>query len=262
MIAALSVAGKIFHDEKYIQTAIKTVDFIYKNLIDSDGRLLARFRDGHASILAYAEDYSFLIFGLIELYESTFDSVYLKKAIDLNKKLIEYFWDEKNGGLFLYGRDSDNLIVRPKEIYDNVTPSANSISTLNWIKLSKLTSDPKLEELTNKQFKTFGSNINSNPYSCTYMLCAYLLQISNSKEIIIVGDKKSSRTKEMIDILNDKFNPNITILFKNIPEDNLLEILPHLANYNEVENITTAYVCSNNTCSLPITAINEFKDIL
>lgn len=113
-----------------------------------------------------------------------------------------------------------------------------------------------------KQFKTFGTNINSSPYSCTYMLCAYLLQISDTKEIIIVGDKNSSRTKEMIDILNDKFNPNLTTLFKNVPEDNLLKILPHLDNYKNVENITTAYVCSNNTCSLPITAINEFKDIL
>lgn len=262
MIVSLSVAGRIFKNEKYIETAKQTVDFIYNNLIDSDGRLLARYRNGNSSILSYAEDYSFLIWGLIELYETTFDSIYLQKALDLNKELIKYFWDEKSSGLFLYGIDSDQLIIRPKEIYDGVLPSANSVSTLNWLKLSRLTGDSNLEELALKQFKTFSYNINLNPSSCTFMLCAYLFQTSSTKEIIILGDKKNNRTKEMIDILNDKFNPNVTTIFKDTTDDNLVKVLPHLSNYKEIENITAAYVCSNNTCSLPITAINEFKDIV
>jgi uncharacterized protein YyaL (SSP411 family) len=261
MIVSLSVAGRVFHNNDYIQIAKKTVDFIYNNLIDSDGRLLARYRDGHSSILAYADDYSFLIWGLIELYESTFDSIYLEKAINLNEQLIKYFWDEKANGLFLYGSDSENLLIRPKELYDGVIPSANSVSTLNFLKLSRLTSNFDLEILALKQLETFSSNINSNPLSCTYMLCAYLFTTSKTKEIIILGDKKNSRTKEMIDILNDKFNPNVTTIFKDTSDNNILKILPHLSNYKEIENVTTAYVCNNNTCSLPITAINEFKDI-
>jgi uncharacterized protein len=262
MIASLSIAGKILKNEKYIESAKKAVDFIYSNLIDSDGRLLARYREGHASILAYSQDYSFLIWGLIELYESTFESIYLEKALNLNKQLIKYFWDEKSGGLFLYGNDSENLIIRPKEIYDGVIPSANSVSTLNWLRLSRLTNDIELEKLANKQFKAFSDTINSNPTSCTYMLSAYLFATSKTKELIIIGNKNSQRTKEMIDILNSKFNPNITTIFKEPNDDSILKTIPYLSNYKEVENITTAYVCSNNTCSLPIIAINEFKDIL
>jgi hypothetical protein len=262
MIASLSVAGKIFHNDKYIQEAKNTVNFIFNNLIDSDGRLLSRYRNGHASILAYAEDYSYLIWGLIELYEATFDSNYLEKAIKLNEDLIKYFWDEKENGLFLYGNDSEQLLIRPKELYDGVTPSANSVSTLNWLRLSRLTSDPKLEELALIQFKTFSSYINSNPTSYTFMLCSCLFSTSKSKEIIILGDKNNQRTKEMIDIINNKFSPNITVIFKDKLDNKILKLLPNLSNYTEVEGLTTAYVCSNNSCLPPITAINELKDIL
>ncbi|MDD2376394.1 MAG: thioredoxin domain-containing protein [Clostridia bacterium] len=261
MIVSLSIAGRILKNKKYIDCAKRTVTFIYNNLIDSDGRLLARYRDGHASILAYSDDYSFLIWGLIELYESTFDSIYLEKAIQLNDELIKYFWDEKSNGLFLYGSDSEKLIIRPKEVYDGVIPSANSVSALNWLKLSRLTSNPKLEELANKQFKTFSDNINSNPTSSTFMLCAYLFTSSITKEIIILGDTNNQRTKEMFDILNSKFDPNVTTIFKDTSDNSILKIIPHLSNYKEVENVTTAYVCSNNSCSLPIIALNKFKDI-
>ena len=202
-----------------------------------------------------------MIWGLIELYESTFESIYLEKAINLNEQLIKYFWDEESNGLFLYGNDSENLIIRPKEVYDGVTPSANSVSTLNWLRLSRLANNIELEELANKQFKAFSDTINSNPTSCTYMLSAYLFATSTTKELIIIGDKNSQRTKEMLDILNSKFNPNITTVFKEINDNTILKIIPYLSNYREVENITTAYVCCNNSCSLPIIAINEFKDI-
>ncbi len=261
MIVSLAKAGRVFKNDNYIKIAKKTVDFIYNNLIDSDGRLLSRYRNNHASILAYAEDYSFLIWGLIELYESTFDSAYLEKAIDLNEKLIKYFWDEKENGLFLYGIDSESLLIRPKDLYDGVTPSANSVSTLNWLILSRLTNNMKLEEFALKQFKAFSNKINNNPSSSTFMLCAYLFSTSITKEVVIIGDKNNNRTKEMFDILNNKLNPNVTTIFKDITDNNILKLLPHLSNYKEVENVTTAYVCSNNTCSLPITAINEFKDI-
>ncbi len=263
MIAALSIAGKVFKNDKYITVAKETVDFIFNNLIDSDGRLLARYRDHHASILAYAEDYSNLIWVLIELYEATYESIYLEKALKLNEELIKHFWDEKSGGLFLYGNDAEQLITRPKELYDGVIPSSNSISTLNWIRLSRLTNNYTLEDLALKQFETFSSNINISPVSCTFILSAYLHLQSNSKELIMVGDKTTTRAKEMLDILNNNFNPFITTIFKDTKniDNNLLKVLPHLENYNEVNNVPTAYVCKNNTCSLPIIGINEFKDI-
>lgn len=264
MIAALSVGSRILKNDKYIESAKRAVDFIYTNLVDSDGRLLARYRDGNSAILAYSEDYSFLIWGLIELYETTYDSAYLEKAITLNEELIKYFWDEENGGLFLYGSDAESLITRPKEVYDNVIPSANSVSTLNWLRLSRLTNNVNLEELALKQFKTFSSNINENPSSCTFLLSAYIFAESTTQELIILGDKNNIRTNEMFDLLYSKFNPNITTIFKDtsIDNDNLIKLLPHLSNYTNVKDTTTAYICSNNTCSLPITAINEFKDIL
>lgn len=263
MIASLSVAGKVFHNDKYIEIAKKTVDFIYSNLIDTSGRLLTTYKDNHASVLAFATDYAFLIWGLIELYEATFETTYLEKAINLSDDLIKHFWDEELGGLYFYGNDAEKLILRPKDIYDNVLPSANSVAALNWFRLFNITSDPKFEDYANKQLHTFSSSINNNPYSTTFMLTAHLFAISRTKELIITGEKNSQTTKEMFDILNSTFNPFLTSVFKDKKQDDkLLKLLPHLSNYSEVSNVTTAYVCSNHVCSMPITSINEIKDIL
>ncbi|MDD4387396.1 MAG: thioredoxin domain-containing protein [Clostridia bacterium] len=262
MIVALSVAGRVFKNDNYIYAAKNAAEFIFNELIDSDGRLLARYRDGTASILAYADDYASLIWGLIELYESTFESRYLEKAIKLNEELVKHFYDKKSGGLFMYSDDAEKLIIRPKEIYDNVIPSSNSISTLNWIRLARLTNNSDLEKLAIRQFEVFSNKINESPSSCTFLLSSYLYLNSKSKELIIVGDKEKTRTKEMLDILNTNFNPFITTLFIDTKgSDKILELMPHLKNYTSVNDVPTAYVCSNNTCSLPIIGINEFKDI-
>lgn len=263
MIASLSIGGKVFGNNDYIISAKNAVRFIYTKLFNSNGRLLARYRDGDASILAYSDDYAFLIWGLIELYETTFDFEYLQKAIDLNEELIRYFWDENSGGLFLYGSDSEQLITRPKELYDGVIPSSNSVSTLNWLRLSRLVSDPKLEELAEKQFKTFGSLINSNPTSCTYMLSAYLFKTSVKKEVVIIGEEHNLNTKEMIDILNSKFSPYTTTIFKDAQNNfNITKLLPHLSDYTQINNLPTAYICENNKCNPPTTDISDFENML
>jgi uncharacterized protein YyaL (SSP411 family) len=186
MIAALSIAGRILREVKYIAAAEKAVNFIFNNLIRKDGRLLARYHDGDASFPAYVDDYAFLIWGLIELYETTFKPDYLKKALKLNEDLIRFFWDDKNGGLFVYGSDSEKLITRPKEIYDGATPSGNSVSALNFFKLAKLTGQYQLEEKGEQLLKSFIKDIESYPAAHSYSLIALLFARSSSKEIVIV----------------------------------------------------------------------------
>ncbi|HHW21353.1 MAG TPA: thioredoxin domain-containing protein [Clostridiaceae bacterium] len=102
MIAAMAMAGRILHDERYTLAAIRAAEFIFNNLVREDGRLLSRYRDRKADILAYSEDYAFFVMGLIELYETTYEPDYLKKALTLTDELIKLFWDSKGGGLFIY----------------------------------------------------------------------------------------------------------------------------------------------------------------
>ena len=130
MITAMAMGGRILGNNEYTLAAERAVEFIYRKLIRSDGRLLATLGMGRLDFPAYVDDYAFLIWGLIELYETTFNPSYLEKAIKLNDDLIKYFWDEEKGGLFVYGSDGEQLLTRPKEIYDGATPSGNAVAAL------------------------------------------------------------------------------------------------------------------------------------
>jgi len=174
MIAALAIGGRVLGIEKYTLAAEKASEFIFSKLVRPDGRLLARYRDGEAAFLAYLDDYAFLIWALIELYETTYKPMYLKKAMELTNDMIKYFWDNKKGGLFIYGSDSEQLITRPKEIYDGAIPSGNSVAALNFLRLSRLTGQQELEEKAHQMFALFGSKIDSMPQGYAFFLTAML----------------------------------------------------------------------------------------
>jgi len=116
MIAALAKAAHILRNPKYIEAAQQATKFIFKCLIREDGRLLHRSRDGDAAILANADDYAFLIWGLIELYETTFDISYLEKALNLQEEMIKYFWNREDGGFYFTSDDGEMVLFRQKEI--------------------------------------------------------------------------------------------------------------------------------------------------
>lgn len=106
MIAALAIGARAFNEEKYLHAAEEAMDFILNNLLREDGRLLARFRDGESEYPGYLDDYAFVIWALIELFESTGRIKFLEKAVCLNSEMLRLFWDEKRGGLYLYGNET------------------------------------------------------------------------------------------------------------------------------------------------------------
>jgi len=271
MIAALAIGGRILEETQYTAAAERAADFIFDNLIRQDGRLLARYRDGEASFPAYVDDYAFLIWGLIELYETTFKPDYLKRALQLNEDLIKFFWDEKNGGLFVYGSDSEKLIIRPKEIYDGATPSGNSVSALNFFRLAKLTGQYQLEEKGEILLKSFIKEIESYPMAHSYSLMALLFAQSSSKEIVIVDpdvlnqnthSDMDTNTKKMLDLVNQDFRPfSLTLLYSK-QFKNLCEIIPFVSNYNSVNGRATAYICENFSCKAPVTDIEDLRSFI
>lgn len=145
MIAALAHGGRVFENSLYIHKAEEAMDFILSTMINENGRLMARYREGEIAHLGYLEDYAFLVHALIELYEANFNIKYLSKALELNENMLKLFKDEDQGGLFLYGIDGEELIVRPKDIYDGAIPSGNSVATLNMLRLARLTANRELE---------------------------------------------------------------------------------------------------------------------
>ena len=262
MIAALAVGARVLDNNEYTDAAERAVNFIFSKLIQKDGRLLARFRDGEAALPAYADDYAFLIWGLIELYESTFKVEYLEKAVNLNKDLIKYFWDDKNGGLFVYGSDSEQLITRPKEIYDGAAPSGNSVSALNFLRLARLTGNYELEGKANQILKAFRGAIQNYHRGYSFALTALLFTQSKGKEVVIAGDKTSDETQKMIHMINEEFRPFTTVILYSDENKYIEKLIPFITEYKTIDGKTAAYVCENFSCQAPVTDSELLKQML
>ncbi|MBK7978765.1 MAG: thioredoxin domain-containing protein [Ignavibacteriae bacterium] len=260
-IAALAIAGRIFDNKKIIDTAEKSVQFILKNLISKDGDLLHRYRDGDSSIDAKIDDYAFFIWGLLELYESTNKTFYLEKSIELTGKLISGFWDTENNSGFFFTDENSELIVRTKEFYDGAVPSGNSVMFSNLIKLFHITGNQKYKEFAELLNKTYKSSVEKVPISFGYFLSGLIFQLNNTKEILLVGEKENPLTKQMLKIINEDFNPNkvVICLDKSDPYyDKLLQTAEYLKNYKMINEKTTAYICENFECNLPVNNIDDF----
>ena len=264
MIAALAIGARVLWEEKYTKAAEKAVDFITHKLRKEDGRLLARYRDGESAYLAYAEDYAYLIWGLIELYQTTYKAQYLALALDLNQDLLEYFWDKEKGGLFHYGHDAEQLITRPKEIYDGAIPSANSVAALNFIRLAGLTGDETLTNLTQQQMQAFGGAIKETPPGHSFFLMAAYLKETPATEVTIVGDPEKADTKEMLTILTRDFRPELLVTIKQsgTTGEKLAQLVPIIKDRNAVDGKATAYVCQNYACKPPVTDPKELEALL
>lgn len=251
MVAALAYGGRVLNNNTYTEAAEKAIQFIYDKLIDEQGRLLARYRDGESAYLAYLEDYAFLTWSLIELYENSFNTEYLHKALELNKAMIEHFYDENDGGFYLYSKDTEQLIIRPKEAYDGAIPSGNSVATLNMIRLSRITGDEKLEEMAQRQLEVFSGSIASIPSSHSVFLMALLYSQTGGKSVVIAGDKEDASVKAMLSEINNRYLPYTTTALNINAEQ-----------YKLVDNKAAAYICQNYSCSQPVTEIEELKTLL
>ena len=262
MIAALAMGGRTLQKQEYIKAAQRALNFILKNMRDSNGRLYARFRDGQRLYSGYLDDYAYLVWACLELYDATFEFHYLQLAKELNKQMLDLFWDNENdGGLFFYGEDAEELLFRPKEIYDGATPSGNSIATMNFLRLAKLFGDPELENYAQKQFQYFGQSVNSSPMSHIQFLIAYMFSMSPTKEIVVIGKKESARTQGMIKILQQRFLPQTVAIaaFEGENKEQIDEEIDFIKDQKMIKGKTTAYICENFSCRQPITDIEEFE---
>lgn len=262
MIAALGKAYKVLEDERYFEYAKKAVEFIFNNLIDENGRLLARYRDEDSRHKAYLDDYAFLCFGLIELYESSYDIEFLNKAIEINKDMINLFWDNEKDGFFLYGEDSEKLIARPKELFDGAMPSGNSVAAYNLIKLARLTGDLTLEEMAEKQFNFICGSVFNEEINHSFFLMAASFALNESQELVCVTNDKGEEEK-IKDLLSERSLFNLTTIIKNDENRNKIEKLaPFLKEYDLINEKSTYYLCKGKSCMAPVNDIDELRKML
>lgn len=261
MIAALAKGSRILGDKRFLNAAIKAFNFIRSSMKEDNGRLLHRYRDNNAQIRAFIDDYAFLIWGILEIYEATFNPSYLDHALKLNNELISHFWDENIGGFYFTADDSEDLIVRQKEIYDGAIPSGNSVSMYNLLRLSYITGNPELEEKAEIISRIFSDKIKDNPIAFTQLMVAVDFSVGPSYSLVISGKKESSRTNQLINIINNRFFPNLTIVFRptDVPSPKIDQYAEYIQFFDEVDDKATAYVCVDKACKQPT---NETKVML
>jgi uncharacterized protein YyaL (SSP411 family) len=264
MIAAFAKAAAALGEPQYALAAKNAADFIWDNLRDEDGKLQKRFRDGEAGLPAHLDDYAFLVWGMLELYEAEFDPEYLQRAIDLNAMMLEEFWDPQNGGLFFTAEGQTDLIVRSKEIYDGAIPSGNSVAVFNLLRIGRMTANPDLEEKARLIGSAFSSQVSSVPVGHTQLLSAMIFAFGPAYEVVITGDAEAAETIAMLEVLNLNYHPNKITLFRPIGnhKPSITELAEFTKAQTPIDGKATAYVCKDYTCSAPTTDINEMLTLL
>ena len=252
MIAALAKAAIVLDEPVYLDAAEKAAEFVLHSISKGE-RLLKRYRNGVAALDAHLDDYAFMAWGLLELYEATFATKYLSQALDLMNIMVEDFWDDKNGGFFLGSDQSEKLIVRSKTAYDGAIPSGNSVAVMNMVKLTRITGNTNWAELAEKTIRAFSEDVNRAPTGYTLMLTGFMFDTQNSKEIVIVGDSRNRNTTKFLHTIRASYAPHKVLLFKDTSvSDNRLEQLANwTSTQNSINGKPTAYVCKNFACNQP-----------
>lgn len=250
MIAALAQGARILNKPEYERAARKAAEFIRSRMIDKAGRLYHRFRQGELAVEAHAADYAYLIHGLLNLYQTTFDLTFAEQAQVLQEKMIEDFRDEQNGGFYSTPKGSVDLPVRPKELYDGAIPSANSVALFNLVSLSRLTGDPRWENQAQALIRAFAGTVKAQPQAFAYFLCALDYALRPGQEVIITGEPQAADTRQLLAALNLNFSPNKVAIVKS---DQNAERLAKFAGYTDglqvIEGQATAHVCRNGSCT-------------
>ncbi len=263
MIAALAKAARAFGSDDYLRAAINASAFVEAEITQQSGGLWHRYRDGHTAVPGQLEDYAFMSFGLLELYESTLDARYLKTALRYNDILTTSFMDRDHGGYFMTAAGAEKLIVRPKELYDGAIPSGNSVQLFNLLKLARLTGRSELEQQAVEVGKAFGESIERTPSNFAQALLALQFAAGETVEIVVVGERENEQTRQMLDYINSVYKPGKVVLFKDPAESNeLVELAPFTKDQDMMGGKTTVYICRNFACEQPINSVAELKERL
>jgi uncharacterized protein YyaL (SSP411 family) len=264
MIAALAKGAQVFDNPRYANVAKNAADFILSDVCTSEGRLLHRYRDGESALTANIDDYAFLIYGLLELYETTFDVKYLETALRLNEDLILHFWDRENGGFYFTPDDGERLLIRQKEIYDGAVPSGNSVAMLNLLRLGRITANIDFEEKAAKIGLAFHGNVSQSPFAYTQLMVAIDFVMGPSYEVVIAGSLQADDPRQMLNAIRRIFLPNKIVILH--PTDDtpasIRKIAPFIENYLSIDDKATAYVCVDHKCQLPTDNISAVLELL
>jgi uncharacterized protein YyaL (SSP411 family) len=264
MIAALAQSSRAFDNMDYYGRAVTAMRFILTRLRQADGGLLHRYSDGEAAILAFADDYAFIIRALMELYETSFDPSWFEEAVVLNCYLCRHFSDIRGEGFFTVSDEGEALIARKKEIYDGAIPSGNSMILSNLILLGHLTGDPLYEEQASLLADSFSGIVRRSPSSFSAYLCGLDHLLGPASDIVIAAKDSDPVAWDMIRMIRDMYLPSHTLQFRRSSHTNaaLDALAPFTRTMTVQDGIAAAYICSGRTCFAPVKTPDALREAL
>ena len=257
VMAALARAGLVLDEPWYLDAARQTAEFLAEKLTTSDGRLLARWRDGDAAHPGKLDDYAFLAYGLLELYSATFDASYLTRAVGLADCLLKLFFDGERGGFYPYASDGEQLLTRTKEAYDGAMPSGNSIAALVLFRLSRLTGEMRWREAADLQLSWLAGAAEGYPAGHSFAMLACLEELWPTAELVITAQKPP---EELRGFLREAPRLGLTVLVKTQENAGTLAALaPFTKDYPIPAQGARYYLCQGGACAQPVDSIPELK---
>jgi len=254
MIVALAKGYAATGKRGYIDAAEKGMDFIKQRLMTPQGRLLRSFYAGESATPGFLEDYTFFVWGLIEMYEATLEERYLSDAITLSKETLRLFADEFSYGLFDSGSDAENVLIRKKSAADGVIPSGNSVAAMNFLRLGKITSKQKYIKEGEGILRSMMGDLLAQPTGYLHAVAALDCLRGPDIEITLVGRQDDPETQEMLRSVGGRFIPGLVLRFRSAESDE--------TDYKTLEGRTTAYVCSQGSCRPPVTGREALEKLL
>jgi uncharacterized protein YyaL (SSP411 family) len=265
MISAFARGAQTLDDPRYFEIATRSANFVRTKLWDSSRKILYRsYREGRSNVEGFADDYAFVVQGLLDLYEASFDIEWLKFAIELQQTQDRLFFDEKNGGYFSSSGRDESVFVRMKDDNDGAEPAASSVAALNLLRLSQIFDDTNLTERARKTINAFATILSQLPSGMPQMLVAVQNASGKPRQIVIAGKKDSPGTKALLKEVHRRVLPNTIVLLADGEEGQ-----KYLGEKNEairamslVDGKPAAYVCENFTCKAPVTDPKQLGDLL
>ena len=250
MISSLAKASSVLGKKEYFDAADKAVDFIIKKMSKKDGTLNRIYRKNVAHIDAFAEDYSYFGNSLIDMYEASFDSKYLKLAKKYADILVEQFYED---GQFKQSL-SKNIVINSGNSMDNATPSYNFMCGLLLIRLHYYYDNKKYREIVEASMDKVGTYINQYPYAHSTALFVHDYFLNGPKEIVLAAETNND---PLMNIVKQTYLPCKILASSSTEMD-----LPILEGKEMVDGKSTIYICKNYTCKEPITDESILRDSL
>jgi len=253
-ISALARAAQVFDAPEYEKAAVAAATFVRSNLYDSkQGSLKRRYVGGEAGIDGFLDDYAYLIQGLLDLYETSFDVKWLSWAVELQKTQDELFWDNQHAAYFASAGNDSTVLFRVRDDYDAAEPSANSVSGMNLVRLWQMTDRAEWKQKADKTFAAFSTLAQSSPEILPQLMAALDFSLSKPKQIIIAGRPNAPDTRALLRLVHERYIPNKFLILADggAGQRQISTWLRFVGSIRQKDGKATAYICENYVCKLP-----------